>query len=220
MSYQHSQSHLPGLGAGRALKLAGLLWLTLHIGTAARADEARQAAAAVPGFQALFIASPNLYSGGPPDRASLEKLQAMGLRHVIDLRPAEPGQPEVEAAWAAELGLSFRRLPVRGAEDLTPEMVRRLDQELATLKGEPVLVHCASGNRSSALLALRAAWIEGEPQDEALRLGQRAGLTKLEPAVRKALGLPPAEATSAASVPSTPCVSDRSGTPGTVAACP
>ncbi|TAJ52464.1 MAG: hypothetical protein EPN60_03105 [Nevskiaceae bacterium] len=219
MSYQHHQSQMSGFGAGRALRRVGLLLLTLLFGTAAGADEARPAAAAVPGFQALFLAGPNLYSGGPPDRASLEKLRDMGLRHVIDLRPAEPGM-ETEAAWAAELGLSFRRLPVRGAEDLTPEMVRRLDQELATLKGEPVLVHCASGNRSSALLALRASWIEGLPPEEALRLGQRGGLTKLAPAVRKALGLPASEAASTVSLPATSCVSASSGTPDAAAGCP
>lgn len=219
MSYQYFPPSISKLGASWALRRAVLLVLTLLFGAVAGADGARSAAAAVPGFQSLYLADTNLYSGGPPDQASLEKLRDMGLRHVIDLRPAEPGM-EAEAAWAAELGLSFRRLPVRGAEDLTPEMVRRLDQELATLKGEPVLVHCASGNRSSALLALRASWIEGLPPEEALRLGQRGGLTKLEPAVRKALGLSASEAASSVSVPPAVCVSVRSGTPDAAAACP
>jgi hypothetical protein len=51
------------------------------------------------------------------------------------------------------------------------------------------MVHCASGNRVGALLALRANRLEGASPEDALELGLDAGLTRLEPAVREALGL-------------------------------
>ena len=38
---------------------------------------------------------------------------------------------------------------------------------------------------------MRAFWLDGARPDAALDLGLRAGLTKLEPAVRLLLGLPP-----------------------------
>ena len=61
------------------------------------------------------------------------------------------------------------------------------------LQGAPgkVLVHCSTGNRAGALMAL-AAHAQGLPAADALALGKAAGLTGLEPAVRGKLGLPAA----------------------------
>ena len=81
-----------------------------------------------------------------------------------------------------------------GAGDLTPANVALL---AAALEGHGeqhrALLHCASGNRAGALLALEQAQQDGLPAAQALALGKAAGLTHLEPAVRKALGLAPVE---------------------------
>jgi len=53
----------------------------------------------------------------------------------------------------------------------------------------PVLVHCMSGNRVGALFALRAFWLQGMSAVEALAVGRRYGLTKLEPLVVQILAL-------------------------------
>ena len=46
-----------------------------------------------------------------------------------------------------------------------------------------------SGNRVGALFALRAHWLQGLPAVEALAVGRRYGLTKLEPLVMQILAL-------------------------------
>ena len=51
----------------------------------------------------------------------------------------------------------------------------------------PVIIHCASGNRVGALLALRANLIQGKSASEALAFGKAAGLTTLEDAVKQRL---------------------------------
>lgn len=56
--------------------------------------------------------------------------------------------------------------------------------------GQAVLTHCAGGNRVGALVALQAAWHQGLPPEQAIALGQRAGLAGLEPRVRELLGQP------------------------------
>ena len=38
-------------------------------------------------------------------------------------------------------------------------------------------------------IALRAAWVQGLPAAEALQVGRRYGLTKMEPLVAQLLGL-------------------------------
>ena len=109
---------------------------------------------------------------------------------MINLRSdTEPGF-EWEAAAVKAAGMAYVSIPVAGAAGLTKENVARLDAALkdASVKG-PVLLHCGSGNRIGALLALRAAWVEGKDPAAALEYGRASGLTGLEPAVKSMLEL-------------------------------
>ncbi len=129
-------------------------------------------------------------SGGQPTQEQIAAAGAAGYKTVINLRAdTEPGF-EWEAAAVKASGMSYVSIPVAGAADLTKETVARLDVALkeAVAKG-PVLLHCGSGNRNGALLALRAAWIEGKEPAAALEYGKAAGLTGLEPSVKSILGI-------------------------------
>ncbi|GAA0717663.1 beta-lactamase hydrolase domain-containing protein [Dokdonella soli] len=129
-----------------------------------------------------------LYTGGQPDAQQLEALATEGLRTVIDLRKPDETRGYDEVALAARLGLHYVAPPIADAAALTPANAAALKRALAAGEG-PVLLHCASGNRVGALLALMAADQEGMPPQAALDLGKRAGLKSLEPVVRKQLGL-------------------------------
>ncbi len=126
-------------------------------------------------------------TGGQPTAEQLEELGRAGFKTVINLRrPSEPGL-EDEAARVEALGMRYVSIPVGGADDLTEEKVRALTAALAASPG-PTLVHCASGNRVGALLALKAFWLDGAGPEQALETGLAAGLTRLEPAVREIVG--------------------------------
>ena len=116
----------------------------------------------------------------------IARVREAGIRHVIDLRPDAETPDFDEAAAVDAAGLAYDNLPVAGAADLTPATVQAFDALLRDA-GRPVLVHCASGNRVGALAALRAAWVDGVPADEAIAIGKAWGLTGLEPAVRERL---------------------------------
>jgi len=133
-----------------------------------------------------------LHTGGQPDERQLESFAAQGVRTVIDLRGADEARGYDEKAVAARLRLRYVGLPIAGAGALTAANAAALKQALAASDG-PVLLHCASGNRVGALLALMASTREGMDAESALALGRRAGLKSLEPVVREKLGLPPAE---------------------------
>jgi protein tyrosine phosphatase (PTP) superfamily phosphohydrolase (DUF442 family) len=60
-----------------------------------------------------------------------------------------------------------------------------LDDVLQEIDG-PVLLHCGSGNRVGAVLALRHS-LSGASEEEAIAFGNDAGLTKLEDVVRERL---------------------------------
>ena len=129
-------------------------------------------------------------SGGQPTEGQIKAAGAAGYKTVINLRPdTEPGF-EWEAAAVRAAGMTYVSIPVAGAAGLTKENVTRLDAALkdAAANG-PVLLHCGSGNRIGALLALRAAWLEGCDPAAALEYGKTSGLTGLEPAVKSMLGL-------------------------------
>jgi uncharacterized protein (TIGR01244 family) len=172
-----------------------ILAAVLAVGASAR-SEAPTTPAPAPVTEELRVAIPNarmplegVLTGGQPTAADLAEAAALGYHTVIDLLP--PGESGVaeEAAQVPKLGMRYVSIPVAGAQDLTDQNVEALAKALADPAAYPVLLHCSSGNRAGALLALKAFRLDGKSAAEALELGVRAGLTKLEPEVRKKLGL-------------------------------
>jgi uncharacterized protein (TIGR01244 family) len=129
----------------------------------------------------------NRISSGTIDAADLGRLRAAGIKHVINLRTAEESHDFDEERIAAGLGIDYHSIPIAGPQSLTRENARKLDELLDQVGDEPTLVHCGSGNRVGALIAVREAWINGKPAEEAIAAGKRWGLTSLEGAVRSVL---------------------------------
>ena len=135
---------------------------------------------------------PGVYSAGQPNADDWADIAAHGVTTVIDLRPdaERPGRDEAAEVQAA--GLAYRQIEVAGPQDLTPEAARTLWQAIEAAPGK-VLVHCASGNRAGALLAIAAAREGGMAPERALELGREAGMTSTEPQARAVLRLPAAD---------------------------
>jgi len=131
--------------------------------------------------------APGLITGGQPTADDFKALAAAGLKHVINLRPTTEDAGFDEAALVAQLGMRYTVIPVAGAGDLTEDNARKLDAAMAATAGQPTLIHCASSNRVGGLLAVRAARVQGKPNEEALAFGRAGGLTKMEPQVAQIL---------------------------------
>jgi len=129
-------------------------------------------------------------SGGQPTREQIEAAAHAGYRTVINMRgEKEPGF-EWESQMVEELGMKYELLPVTGKDGLSREDIERFDSVLtAALKEGPVLLHCASGNRIGAVLALRAVWVEEMDPEEALTYGRSSGMTRAEGVARELLGV-------------------------------
>lgn len=142
--------------------------------------------------------NPKLHVSGQPSGDQLALLPAAGIRNVIDLRPDEERPGFDERMVAVHLGLGYRHLPLAGAQDFTRANVEAFDDMLRQAEPDGVLVHCASGNRVGAMMALRARWLQGKDAQQALAIGRSSGLTGLEGDVRKLLEAPlPPPATAA-----------------------
>ena len=129
-----------------------------------------------------------LLTGGQPEPAAWQALAARGVTTVVNLRPEAELAGRDEASEVAAAGLAYHQIPVDGASGLSLEKARALRALLQDAKGT-VLVHCASGNRVGALIALAAA-DEGVPLDDALARGRAAGMASTEAKVRELLGAP------------------------------
>lgn len=153
-------------------------------GTAASATAAHPPAG-MTGVSGIRQPKPGLYTAGQPAADQWRGIAETGVTTVINLRPdAELEGRDVRAEVDAA-GMRYIQLPVAGAQDITGANADALAQALKEADG-PVLVHCASGNRVGALLALGAAR-SGTPVEEAIAFGKSAGLGSAETVVRQRL---------------------------------
>lgn len=130
-------------------------------------------------------------TGGQPTEQHLKAFKAAGGEVVVDNRdPMEP-RPFDEAAVARALGLEYVNVPiVHGA--VTTETMSQVYGRLKKLEGRKALLHCSSGNRTSAALIPYLMLDRKMKQDEAVDLAMRGGLRSaelMEIAVRYASGL-------------------------------
>lgn len=124
-------------------------------------------------------------SSSPPTVQTLQAVAKAGYVGVIDLRlPSEPRSFD-EAEAADRLGLRYVSLPISDPRDMTYANAALLKRAMRKLDG-PLLMHCASGNRVGALIAIQAS-AEGASDEDAIALGKAAGLTRSENVVRQVL---------------------------------
>ena len=131
--------------------------------------------------------SARLWAGGQPDQQALRSAKAAGVELVVNLRAAtEDSVLADERASVEALGMRYVNIPVAGRRGLTFTNAGRLARLLAETEPQRALIHCRSGNRVGALMAMIGV-AEGLSVEAALGKGRIFGLTKLEPVVRSVL---------------------------------
>jgi uncharacterized protein (TIGR01244 family) len=127
-------------------------------------------------------------TGGQPTFDQIKQAAETGFKVVINLRTDnELPDPDQELTWVEGCGMKYIHIPVSVPEGLSPQNTKVFAEALSKPENYPLIVHCKSGNRVGAMFALKAFYIDEKDIDEALLTGERAGLTKLSPAVRKIL---------------------------------
>ncbi|MDX1389124.1 MAG: protein tyrosine phosphatase family protein [Acidobacteriota bacterium] len=127
-----------------------------------------------------------LLTGGQPTREQIVEAARAGYGTIVNLRTDAEEGFEWEGDLVEELGMRYVQIPVAGTAGLTRENVELLTAALEA-GGGPVMIHCASGNRVGAMMALKAAWVDDATPDEAIEIGRDFGMTRSEPAVREIL---------------------------------
>jgi len=144
--------------------------------------------AAIQNAAILNLSNPeaNVFASGQPTQEQLQLLANSGVKHIINLRPSSE-QDWDEAAYVKSLGMEYHNIPVAGADGVSSENAKQLNDLLGSLNGQPLLVHCASSNRVGALRALTASETNGAALESAIATGKSWGLSSLEPMVRTKL---------------------------------
>ena len=175
---------LPALAAGLILLATACVSAPREQAGAGVAMAATRAA--TPDIAGLHQPRPGLYTGGQPLSAAWKAMAAQGVDTIINLRPDVELGARDEAAEVRDAGMAYRVIPVAGAADITLSNASRLWSALAQTPGTTA-VHCSSGNRVGALLALGAATQGGMDTESAIAFGRAAGLGSAEARVREVL---------------------------------
>jgi len=124
-------------------------------------------------------------SAGQPDEAAFTVFAGHGYKTVIDLRAEDEDRGLDESAVLDRLGMTYFKLPVADEDTVSYDTARKLDQLIEASDG-PFLIHCKSGNRVGALLALRKS-LDGADDAAAMAYGKEGGMTRLEGRVKEVL---------------------------------
>lgn len=123
---------------------------------------------------------------GLPRPDDFRQAHDQGARTIVNL--CTDGETSFdEGALATSLDLKYEHIPIQGAADLTRENAIRLGKIIDLPVNQPVVVHCASGNRVGALLAMKAFCVDNADIETAIDIGRSAGLRAMEAATREAL---------------------------------
>ncbi len=144
-------------------------------------------APAAPDLRNFHAVAPGLWRGAAPSEAGLERLKAMGVKTVIDLR-ISPKLVRREGAEARALGFRWINLPM-GADPPTPKQVATFLSALDRAPAEPVFVHCQHGaDRTGCMVGIyrvtRQGWAFPRAYAEMRRDGFDPRWGRLREAVR------------------------------------
>ena len=140
-------------------------------------------------FEPYFRPDTNTLVCGALNDEKVVALAKAGFEVVINLQPDEELSFD-ESVAVERAGLHYAHLPIHDANDLKQLKILAFDNILRQYHGKKVAIHCGSGNRVGAAIALRAGWLRGRKMDTAMERGRSHGLTKLEDEVYKRLLVP------------------------------
>lgn len=140
-------------------------------------------------FEPYFRPEANTIVCGALNDEKVAALAAAGVELVLNLQPDDELNFDERAA-VERAGMHYEQLPISGANDLKQLNILAFDNILRQYHGKKTVMHCGSGNRAGAAVALRAGWLRGRKMDTALERGRSHGLTKLEEEVHNRLLVP------------------------------
>ena len=140
-------------------------------------------------FDPYFRPDDNTIVCGALDEHKVAALAKAGVEVVINLQPDDELTFD-ESVAVGRAGMHYEHLPINGAAELKQLKILAFDNILRQHHSKKIAMHCGSGNRVGAAIALRAGWLRGRKMETAMARGHSHGLTKLEQEVHNRLLVP------------------------------
>ncbi|MCR4291010.1 MAG: sulfur transferase domain-containing protein [Candidatus Scalindua sp.] len=178
------------------IRVLSVAWLTLFIVSNVFADNItmdkrsfiRQVSSPLINLPNCQVPFDGVLAGGQPTFDQIKQAAETGFKAVINLRTDnELPDPAQELTWVEGSGMKYFHIPVVVTEGFTPQNAKLFADVLSKPENYPLIVHSKSGERVGAMFALKAFHIDGKEIDEALAIGERAGLIRLALTVKKIL---------------------------------
>src|SRR5689334_18370267 len=115
----------------------------------------------VPGITNFARLETTVACAGAVTPSAVAEIKKMGFKTIFNLRLAtEQGAGiEEEAAAAKAAGINFVHLPLSGSSP-DPKVVDSFLEAITAAGNQPALIHCASGNRASALWFIKRVIVD------------------------------------------------------------
>ncbi len=118
-----------------------------------------------------------IYLGGQPSDDDLKQFDAAGVKTVINLRPAAENPKSDEAKFCESIGIDHYYNPAFDSPDsLSDPIFTRVRDLLTNKNNQPLLLHCASGNRVGAVWLAHRVLDDGVPYEKALEEAKAIGM--------------------------------------------
>jgi uncharacterized protein (TIGR01244 family) len=130
----------------------------------------------VPGITNFAQVETTVACAGAVTPAAVAEIKKMGFKAIFNLRLATEQGADVEAETAAAkvAGISFFHMPLSGTSP-DPAVVDNFLRAIAAPGNQPALIHCASGNRASALWFIKRVIVDKWDTDRALSEANELG---------------------------------------------
>ena len=115
------------------------------------------------------------YLAGQPAAEDLAKWKELGVRTVINLRTDQEIDWD-EKQVVESLGMSYVSIPFRGPETLTDQTLRQAIAAMGDESRRPVLLHCATSNRTGAIWYAHRIVNDGLAPYQAIEEARNVGL--------------------------------------------
>lgn len=146
--------HAPGTPLGRNNNTR----LTNTVATAAWAQPMEQ-----PGLPNLHKVSDDLYRGAQPTAEGIERLKALGVKTIINLRSSD-----TDKGLSIPPGIAYERIPMTAWRPNDPDVVRFL-QIVTDESRLPAFVHCRRGaDRTGMMVAIYRIAVQDWDKEQAI----------------------------------------------------
>lgn len=152
---------------------AFLLTLIAFVALSAAAQESEQRYQELPNFHKV---NAGLYRGAQPKAGGMEKLAALGIKTVLNLRD-DDAHADDEARAAKTAGLGYYNIPLSNRTAPSEAEVAQILSLINAPENQPVFVHCKRGaDRTGTIIAVYRIEHDGWTSEQARAEAKHYGL--------------------------------------------